>query len=153
MLKRPRMARLLPASGLRVRRARRRDLAQLAAVLGPGAEGLERVLRRLLADLGRDVYVAEDRSGEIVGLVSVVYARSLVRGGLGALLDGARARRSPAPTLLDELVAFGEERARRRGCVRIAAWVDAEDGELRAVLERRGWRAGTLWVAELRGAA
>src|SRR5262245_328734 len=78
------MARVLPGTGLRVRRGRRADLPQLAAVLGPGGEGLERVLRRLLADLGRDVYVAEEPGGEIVGLVSVVYARSLVRGGLGA---------------------------------------------------------------------
>ena len=147
------MGRLLPASGLRVRRGRRRDLVQLGALLGPAAERLERVVRRLLADLGRDVYVAEDGSGEIVGLVSVVYARSLVRGGLGAFLDGARARRPAAPALLDDLVAFAEERARQRGCVRIAAWVDAEDVELRSVLERRGWRAGALWFAELRGAA
>lgn len=148
------MAHLLPGTGLRVRRGRRRDLPQLRAVLEPGAgERLERVLRRLLADLGRDVYVAEDASGEIVGLVSVIYARSLVRGGLAALLDGARARRTPARPLLDGLVAFAEERARLRGCRRLAAWVEADDVELRAALAARGYRAGELWMTELAGAA
>jgi hypothetical protein len=148
------MARLLPASGARVRRGRRRDLPALAAVLGPEASvRLERVFRRILADLRNDVYVAEDARGEIVGLVSIVYARSLVRGGLSALLDGARARQVPARPLLEELVAFAEERARRRGCQRLTAWVGAEDAELRAALLARGYRTGELLVAEPPGAA
>ncbi|HYY05231.1 MAG TPA: hypothetical protein VE997_01540, partial [Candidatus Limnocylindria bacterium] len=107
---------------------------------------LERIFRRLLADLGTDLYVAEDERGEIVGLVSVLYARSLARGGRSALLDGARARR---PALLPELVAFAEERARKRGCRRLAAWVEAGDAELRAALVARGYRAAELLVTEL----
>src|SRR5207244_4337499 len=92
-----------------------------ALLAAPADDRLERVFRRILADLGTDLYVAEDERGEIVGLVSVLYARSLARGGRSALLDGARARR---PALLAELVAFAEERARKRGCRRLAAWVD-----------------------------
>ena len=108
-------------------------------------------MRRILADLGTDVYVAEDGEGEIVGLVSVVYARSLVRGGISAMLDGARARCDPARPLLEELVAFAEERARKRGCRRLAAWIDPADGELRATLIARGYRPGELLVTELVG--
>ena len=143
-------ARLLPGTALRVRRGRRRDLPQMQAVLGvPPDERPVQAYRRLLADLGADVYVAEDEGGQIVGVVSVVYARSLVRGGFSALLDGARARGERARPLLEELVAFAEERARRRGCRRLAAWVDAGDDDLRAALLARGYRAGELLVTEL----
>jgi len=144
--------RRLPGTALRVRRGRRRDLAALQAVIGtpPGAR-LERFLRRMLADLGMDVYVAEDADGRIVGVVSVAYRRSLMRGGLSAILDGVRA--DPTPAVLEGLVAFAEERARRRGCRRLAAWVDAEDAELRAALTARGYRAEQLLVTDLAGAA
>jgi GNAT superfamily N-acetyltransferase len=143
------MARLLPGTAVRVRRGRRRDLAQVQSLLGADAgDRLERFFRRILADLGSDVYVAEDGGGEIVGLVAVVYARSLVRGGLSAVLDGARARREPA-RLLEGLVAFAEERARKRGCRRLTAWLEPEDAALRATLLARGYRPGELLVAEL----
>jgi hypothetical protein len=143
-------ARLLPGTALRLRRGRRADVAQMEALLGvrPGERPV-RFYRRLLADLGADVYVAEDDAGEIVGIVSVVYARSLVRGGVSALLDGARARRTPARPLLEGLVAFAEERARRRGCRRLAACPGAGDDELRATLLARGYRAGELLETEL----
>jgi len=147
------MARLLPGTAVRVRRGRRGDLAQVQSLLGAAAgDRLERLFRRILADLGNDVYVAEDGAGEIVGLVSVTYARSLVRGGLSATLDGARARLQPAGTILAGLVAFAEERARKRGCRRLAAPVDPADpadAELRAALLARGYRPGELLVAEL----
>jgi hypothetical protein len=78
--------------------------------------------------------------------VSVLYARSLARGGLAALLDGARAR---GPALLGGLVAFAEERARKRGCRRLAAWVDADDVDLRSALLARGYQTGELLVTEL----
>jgi hypothetical protein len=138
----------LPGTALRVRRGRRHDLVQLRAVIGtpPGAR-LERFLRRILADLGMDVYVAEDEHGRIVGVVSVAYRRSLMRGGLSAIVDGIRA--ASAPAVLEGLLAFAEERARRRGCARLAAWVDADDGELRALLGARGYRAEQLFVTEL----
>jgi hypothetical protein len=144
------MARLLPGTGMRVRRGRRRDLPQVQAVLRaePG-DRLDRFWRRLLADLGTDIYVAEEPGGEIVGIVSLVYARSLMRGGMSAMLDGVRARHEPLRPVLDELVAFAEERARRRGCRRLTAWVDADDAALRAALLARGYRSGDLLVTEL----
>ena len=144
------MARLLPGTGLRVRRSRRDDLTQLGALLGPDADGWRaRSFRRIVADLGSDVYVAEGPGGEIVGVVSVVYARSLVHGGLSAMLDGARARHRPARALLAPLVAFAEERARKRGCRRLTAWVARDDAELRATLLDRGYVTGELMVAQL----
>src|SRR6185503_2706837 len=104
---------------LRVRRGRRRDLEQLRAVLGtPPGDRLERFLRRILADLGMDVYVAEQPDGRIVGVVAVAYRRSLMRGGLCAILDGVRAE-SASAAVLDGLLAFAEQRARRRGCRRL----------------------------------
>jgi hypothetical protein len=148
------MARLLPGTAVRVRRGRRRDLASVESLLGPEARaGLARLFRRIVADLGTDVYVAEDGEGAIVGLVSVVYARSLARGGVSALLDGARVRSDPGPTLLEPLIAFAEERARKRGCRRLAAWVDPDDRDLRATLVARGYRTGDLLVTELAGRA
>jgi hypothetical protein len=103
----------------------------------------------MLADLGMDVYVAEDATGAIVGVVAVAYYRSLMQGGQSAVLDGARAASAP---VLEALLAFAEERARRRGCQRLAAPVDA-DAALRAALTARGYRAGELLVADLAGAA
>ena len=147
------MARQLPGIGVRVRRGRRHDLPQVQSLLGATAgERLARLFRRIVADLGSDLYVAEDGTGEIVGLVSVVYARSLVRGGLSATIDGARARGAVSP-LREGLVAFAEERARRRGCRRLAAWVDPGEGDLRATLLARGYRPGDLFVTDLGGLA
>lgn len=146
------MARLLPGTGFRVRRGRRRDLPQLAALLGCDAAGWRaRAFRRIIADLGTDVYVAENEGGEIVGMVSVVYARSLAQGGLCALLDAARTRHEPAYALLAPLVAFAEERARKRGCRRLMACIDREDAALRDLLAERGWAPGERLVTELAG--
>jgi len=148
------MTRLLPGTALRVRRGRRDDLTQVGALLGAEAsERLERRFRRIVADLGSDVYVAEDPAGQIVGFVSVVYARSLVRGGVSALLDGVRVRAEPRGPLLADLVAFAEDRARKRGCRRLAAWVAEEDVDLRAALLARGYRREELLVTDLAGAA
>ena len=142
------MSRLLPGTDLRVRRGRREDLAQVQVLLGE-VTASPRHLRRAVADLGADLYVAEDPQGEIVGLVSVTYARSLVRGGRAAVLDGVRARQAPAGPVLVGLVTFAEERARKRGCLRLAAWVDATEDELRATLLARGYHPGALLAVEL----
>ncbi|HLK10870.1 MAG TPA: hypothetical protein VKW76_05780 [Candidatus Binatia bacterium] len=139
--------RVLPGTDLRVRRGGRRDAPRVRALLGPGALA-ERECRRLLASLATDVYVAEDAGGRVVGLVALAYARSLVRGGWAAVLDGVRTA-GEAGGVLDGLVAFAEERARRRGCRRLTAWVAPEDGALRAALLARGYRPGELLATEL----
>jgi hypothetical protein len=142
--------RFLPGTALRVRRGRRGDLPRMQDLLGVGAmDGPPRFYRRALADLGADVYVAEEAGGAIVGVVSLVYARSFTRGGLSAVLDGAHAGGEPTQLVLEGLVAFAEERARRRGCRRLTACLDAADAELRATLLARGYRAGEVLVAEL----
>lgn len=114
----------------------------------PAVDERERFLRRLLADLGTDVYVAEAEGGEIVGVVAIAYVRSLQRGRWAAVLDAARTARAP---LLDGLIAFAEERARRRGCAQMRAWVEPDDPQLRAALASRGYADGAVLVAELGG--
>jgi hypothetical protein len=140
--------RLLPGTSLRVRRGRRDDMAALRAVLGEPAVP-PRGLRRVVGDLRVDVYVAEDGGGTVVGVVAVTYARSLFRGGMGAVLDGVRARPPAGAEAVAGLVAFAEERARRRGCRRLTAWPDPADGALRAALVARGYAAGEAFWREL----
>jgi hypothetical protein len=140
-------SRTLPGTELRVRRGGRRDAPQVRALLGPGALA-ERECRRLLASLATDVYLAEDAGGRLVGLVALAYARSLVRGGWAAVLDGVRTT-GEAAGAVEGLVAFAEERARRRGCRRVAAWVGPEDRVLREALLARGYRPGEVLARDL----
>src|SRR4029453_17229533 len=111
----------------------------------------ERFDRRTITSLAGDVYVAEDARGTIVGMVSVAYLRSMAEGRFAAVLDAARAAADSQP-LLDRLIAFAEARARRRGCRRLAAWIEPDDVALRTALESRGYARGTLLTAELGGA-
>jgi hypothetical protein len=143
-------AEALAGFNVRVRRGRRDDAPRVLAFLGrASAPRTTRLYRRVVADLGTDLYVAEDTGGAVVGLVSIVYSRSLVRGGLSARLDGARASTSPAAPLLDELIAFAERRARRRGCERLEAALDGNDPELHTALLARGYRGGEALVTDL----
>ena len=140
----------MTASTFRVRRGRRHDLSQVVAVLGARDDDrLRRLYGRILKDLRSDVYVAEEPGGEIVGIVALQYARSLVQGGMAAVLDGARARRVPAGPVLDDLVAFAEARARQRGCRRLCVWTETVDADLRATLLARGYRTGEMLMTEL----
>src|SRR5947199_69697 len=79
--------------------------------------------------------------------IALAYARSLLGGGLAAVLEVAR--RSTEPRLGEGLVAFAEDRARRRGCRELAARIDGVDPELRAVLLARGFRPADALVAAL----
>jgi len=142
--------RLLPGTHARVRRGQRRDLARLRVFLAHDAAARRgRFDRRLLADLGSDVYLAEDEGGGIVGVVAVAYVRSLAAGAGAAVLDTARAAGSEASLVLAGLVHFAEERARRRGCRTMRAWPAPDDVALRDVLAARGYDAGVGLVAEL----
>ncbi|MGH7895666.1 MAG: hypothetical protein ACREQL_13425 [Candidatus Binatia bacterium] len=143
----------MPASAIasehiRLRRGRRSDLDRVRALLpSPGAPRRERFDRRTLATLVGDVYVAEDAGGEIVGVVSIGYLRSLAAGRFEAVLDAARAG-ADGP-MLQRLIEFAEARARRRGCRRLAAWPDRLDAELRAVLASRGYHGSEMLVMDL----
>jgi len=134
---------------VRVRRGRRSDLARVRTLL-PAIDGTsrERFDRRTLASLAGDVYVAEDAAGDIVGIVSVAYLRSIAEGRFAAVLDTARVA-ADSPPLLDRLIAFAEARARRRGCRRLAAMLGPGDAALRAALQSRGYGTGDVLVAEL----
>ncbi|MFN8545185.1 MAG: hypothetical protein U0807_13400 [Candidatus Binatia bacterium] len=133
-----------------MRRGSRRDAPQVEALLGRAPGGAsERRCRRLLGGLGADVYLAESSRGDLIGLVSLAYARSLVRDGLAAVLDGVHARQEPAAPLLDGLIAFAEERARRRGCRHVLAWVEPGDTALVAALRARAYRGREILVTEL----
>ena len=140
--------RQLPGTDVRLRRGRRDDLDGVQALLPDGIEARRsRFDRRTLSGLGQDVYVAERPGGELVGVVAVAYLRSLRSGRFAAVLDTARIHATGGP-LLDHLIAFAEERARRRGCRQVRAWVDPDDDTLRAALLSRGWQvAGTLEAA------
>ena len=141
-------ARLLPGTTTRVRRGRRHDFPHVQAVLGrAGGDRAERLYHRMMRDLGTDLYVAEEEGGTIVAVVVLAYGRSLGAGGLVAVLEVAR--RSTEPRLGEGLVAFAEERARRRGCRELAARMDGADAELRAVLVARGFRPADVLVTEL----
>ncbi|HEV7733649.1 MAG TPA: GNAT family N-acetyltransferase [Candidatus Binatia bacterium] len=143
-------ARRLPGTAVRVRRGQRRDLACVRVMLGmDDAPDRERQLRRQLDDLGSDVYVAEAEGGEIVGVVAIAYLRSLRQGRWSAVLDAARSPGEAGAPLLDQLIAFAEERARKRGCRRLSAWIEPDDGALRAALTSRGYHAGEVMTAEL----
>ncbi len=142
------MSKLLPGASVRLRRGRRRDVAGVRALLGDASERRERYDRRLLTDLGTDVYVAEDAGGEIVGVVAVAYLPSLRLGRAAAVLDAARTRDAGAVSLLAELIAFAEERARRRGCREVSARIGDDDVALRAALTARGYRTGAVLVSE-----
>ncbi len=135
---------------VRVRRGRRSDVVRARALLPAGEPRRERFDRRTFASLASDVYVAEDADGTIVGIVSIAYLRSVREGRFAAVLDAARAAADSA-ALLDRLIAVAETRARRRGCRRLAAWIDPGDAALRAALESRGYAPGVVLTADLGG--
>jgi hypothetical protein len=127
--------------GLRLRRGRRSDLDRLRGLL-PAADQprVERFDRRTLADLGHDVYVVEAPGGSLVGVVAIAYVRSLCAGRFAAVLDTAHTVPDAGRPLLDALLDVAEERARRRGCRQVRAWLGRDDGALRAALTARGWQ-------------
>jgi len=142
--------RQLPGTDVRLRRGRRGDLDGVHALLPDGSvQRRSRFDRRTLTGLDQDVYVAERPGGELVGVVAVAYLRSLRGGRFAAVLDTARAHATPGGPLLDHLIAFAEERARRRGCRQVRAWVDPDDDALRAALLSRGWQVASELEAAL----
>jgi hypothetical protein len=129
---------------MRVRRARRDDIAALTSCVGGPNVGRVRALRRLLKTLAADVYVV-DRGASVDGVVAVTYRRSLKHGGLLATIDTLATLRSRDTTSqghedLHKLVECALSRARRRGCVAIDSTVSSP--EALSVLHTRGFAAG-----------
>ena len=106
---------------VRLRRARREDIALLQPVVGGPVAGRVRALRRLFKTLVADVYVL-DRAGRVDGVISLNYRRSFRAGGLVATIDTLHVFREEgadrqADTAL--LLQHGLLRANKRGCVAI----------------------------------
>jgi GNAT superfamily N-acetyltransferase len=128
---------------VRHRRAQRIDFAAVAALLAAtGATVLQpdratlRGFRRLVADLGCDLYVAA-ADGDIVGLVHVTYARRLAAppgARLELLVVAPHARRRRIGRGLVELAA---QRARQHGCRVLECAAAAPTAQ--AFLQHIGW--------------
>ena len=100
---------------LRVRRARRDDLARVWALLGremPPTRADRKRFRRLVGTLREDLYVAE-RGAEaaLLGLALVVYVR-----GLGPPTAIVRRLEGASPSVAALLLDRAVVRARARGC-------------------------------------
>lgn len=131
-----------PGTEVRIRRARRQDVAALLECVGGPAAGRVRALRRLLKTLAADVYVV-DRAGAVEGVVAIHYRRSLACGGLLATIDAMMSLRSGEEQRSEDLALLADcalERARRRGCVGVDSAV--EGAEARRVLGDMGFEAG-----------
>jgi ribosomal-protein-alanine N-acetyltransferase len=143
---------------VRHRRAQRIDFAAVAGLLaatGPAVVQPDRAtlrgFRRLVADLGCDLYVATADS-DIVGLVHVSYARRLAappgaRMELLVVAPHARGRR-----IGRGLVELAAQRARQRGCRVLECAAAAATAQ--AFLQHIGWETrGARFEFDLDGAA
>jgi GNAT superfamily N-acetyltransferase len=145
---------------IRHRRVRRTDFdaiwtmltaSGIAVSTAPDRATLRR-FRRVVADLGVDLYVAE-ADGRPLGLVHIAYTRRLAgapEAQLELLVVVPEARRHGVAT---ELAAFAAARARRRGCAALRCVAPAS-GDAREILERLGWRCvGETFEFDLVGRA
>ena len=132
---------------IRQRRVRRTDFDAVCAVLAasglptPARErGALRRFRRLVADLGADLYLAE-RGATVLGLVHVTYTRHLSRPSRACIELLAVAPAVRGQRIGRRLVALVVARAQRRGCVALRYSVAPGDDGARAFLARTGWRS------------
>jgi N-acetylglutamate synthase-like GNAT family acetyltransferase len=142
---------------VRHRRARRRDftaLTELFASCGfpipdPNRSTLSR-FRKIVADLGSDIYVATEREA-IIGLVHTTYSRSLTAGTraeVATLLVGPEHRRRGVGKAL---LALAHERARRRHCSELRYLPESDPQAIEGLLRQAGWTvAGSLFRVDLR---
>jgi len=79
-------------------------------------------------------------------VIALAYARSLLGGGLAAVLEVARRSTEPRSARARRLRGGP---ARRRGCRELAARIDGVDPELRALLLARGFVLPDALVAAL----
>ena len=135
---------------IHIRRGRRTDYAALAALCTwPATEGnLPRLFRRAVADLGYDLYVAEE-GGRAIGVVAVSYVRALGLGGQRATLEELVVDPKRRGTGVGrQLAEFALLRARRRGARAFEAC--SPDVAAGRFLERVGFRpCGTRYSRAL----
>ncbi len=116
----------MPEGRVQIRRAQRTDFAAVMRLLAAGEVALPvpdratlRRFRQLVADLGGDFYLASV-DGVLVGLVHVIYARQLAAPPSATLDQLVVASAFRRRGIGSALLAFIEERARQRGCVRLS---------------------------------
>jgi GNAT superfamily N-acetyltransferase len=130
---------------IRHRRARRSDFDAIRAIMvsaglpvpAPERAAL-RQFRRVVADLGADVYVA-DVDACVLGVMHITYTRPLSgppRAHLELLAVASDARGRGVGR---SLATFAAARARRRGCVALQCGAPPTDGG-RTFFARTGWR-------------
>jgi N-acetylglutamate synthase-like GNAT family acetyltransferase len=130
----------------RIRRARRTDFVRIMELLAtsripvpPADRSTLRRFRRIVADLGADLYVAviDER---VVGVVHVTYARQLITGAharIEVLVVAPDVRRRGIAAALAALIAA---RARRRGCSELTCASLSVAPEAAAFFTAMGWR-------------
>lgn len=141
---------------VRHRRSRRTDLDSIRGILS--ASGLPapdsdraalRRFRRIVADLGSDLYVAV-ADEQVIGVVHITYSRQLggpPHGCLALLAVRPDARRHGIGT---NLAALAAARARRRGCSVVYTSPIGPAPDARGFLAAIGWRAaGEAFMLEL----
>lgn len=133
---------------IRHRRARRTDFDAIGVILAasglpvpaPGRAALRR-FRRLIADLGADLYVAET-DARVLGVVHITYTRHLNGAPQARLEVLAVAPAARGQGVGRGLAALAAARARRRGCASLRCSAAVATDGARALLDRRfGWRA------------
>ncbi len=137
--------------GLKIRRGKRLDFAAVRALVasqsrweGLAEKKLARLFRRLVKNLGYDLYVAEHQ-GHICGVVVVSYHHLLVQGGLCALVNTLIA---PEGEIRRGLFAFALERAQKRGCRRVEVQIQEDQREeWDGLLAAYGFREAGRWFS------
>jgi ribosomal protein S18 acetylase RimI-like enzyme len=125
---------------LKVRRARRDDLARVRALLGerePADRAARKRFRRLVSTWREDLYLVERAGDErLAGLAVIVYVRGL--GPTTAIVRGLRGSDEAAAMLLD----CARERAAARGCTRLEVHLDPAEGDAAPTVARDTWHDG-----------
>jgi GNAT superfamily N-acetyltransferase len=103
--------------------------------------------RNIVADLGADFYVAL-LDDAIVALVHVTYARQLTHGPharLDQLVVAHQFRRRGIGTAL---LAFVQQRARKRGCAGFSCTLPAHEAAAHHFLGKNGVQHGGTWLVK-----
>jgi len=136
---------------IRVRRARRDDLVPVLEILGamgapvpPPDRATLRRFRRLVADLGADLYVATADEC-VIGLVHMTYARQVATSARARIELLAAQPAAGIVAVSGRLLDWAVARARERGCCELAYEAGLSQPGVVELLSRSGWvRDGTM---------